>query len=30
MRLNLASGEVRLKFSGQAKLIILCKPLTTI
>ena len=30
MRIALATGDVRLKFSGQAKLITLCKPLTTI
>jgi len=28
MRLSLADGEVRLKFSGQARLIALCKPST--
>jgi chemotaxis receptor (MCP) glutamine deamidase CheD len=28
MRINVASGEVRIKFSGQAKFTTLCKPLT--
>jgi len=29
MRINLATGEVRIKISGQAKFTTLCKPLTT-